>query len=136
MIGGTNAETMTADTATALAGKNPNISIQAQTIGTVNLIAGEQAIGNITIAKKGMYLVHIWGNTTIGQQGWSQAGIAKGGNLQVVEQNLYYQGAGDYYHSVMGLQRYNVGDIVGIYRRCSVAMTEYAVLSVTFLGDY
>ena len=136
MIGSTNANIMTTDTVSALAGKNPIISIQTQNLGTVNLIAGEQGIGNLEITKKGMYLVHIWANTTIGQEGWSQVGITKGGNLLTVEQNLYYQGAGSYYHSVIGLERFNAGERMGIYRRCSVAMTELTAISATYLGDF
>lgn len=120
----------------ALLNKNPTIGIQIQNIGSTSISAGEHAYGNIVVAKKGMYLVHITGSTQIGQTGWSQVGITKGGNLLTNLQNLYYQNAGTYKHSVMGLERFNVGDIVGVYRNLSVAVTETIVLSITFLGDF
>lgn len=120
----------------ALLEKNPTIGIQIQNIGSTSIPAGEHGYGNMVVAKKGMYLVHITGSTQIGQTGWSQVGITKGGNLLTNLQNLYYQNAGTYKHSVMGLERFNVGDIVGVYRNLSVAVTETIVLSITFLGDF
>ena len=112
----------------------PTITIQS--LSNVSLAAGEQGIANPIIPTKGMYLVHITGKTTIGQTGWSQVGIMKGGNLLTVLQNLYYQGSGDYYHSVVGLERFNAGDVVGIYRKCSVSMTENTTISLTYLGNF
>ena len=124
------------DIATALASKNPLIGIQTQN-GSSSLIAGEQGIGNLTIAKTGMYLIHIVGetNSTTGTA-WSIVGITKGGNLLTRLQNLYYQSGGTYYHSVIGIERFTAGQILGIYRQCSIAMNENWTLSATFLGDY
>lgn len=115
----------------------PPLGIQVQVIGSVDIPAGEHSYGNINVAKKGMYLVHITGSTSVSDgTGWSQVGITRGGNLLTNLQNLYYQAGGTYKHSVMGLERFNVGDIVGVYRNMSKAMTEYIVLSITFLGDF
>lgn len=124
------------DIATALASKNPLIGIQTQS-GSSSLIAGEQGIGNLTIAKTGMYLIHIVGETNFSTgTAWSIVGITKGGNLLTRLQNLYYQSGGTYYHSVIGIERFTAGQILGIYRQCSTAMNENWTLSATFLGDY
>ena len=121
---------------TALAGKNPTIGIQTQT-GTSSLTASEQNIGNLTITKKGMYLIHIVGTDTLTNgPAWSVVGVTKGGNVLTKLQNLYYQGGGTYYHSVIGLERFNAGEVLGIYRQCSIAMTDVWALSATYLGDY
>lgn len=111
-------------------------TITVDNSSNVSLIGGPQSKLSVTVPRRGMYLVHIWGATTIGQEGWSQVGISKGGNAYMTLQNLYYQGAGLYYHSVIGLEKFNAGDIINIYRYCSTAMTENMSISITYLGNF